>query len=153
MKFGRTSLVGTSKTLIKEIGRHTKKGFQRAIKGKSQVGTTKAFDILRASNLSLDNESRLDKRQWELREHVVDCSSIAVKGCEVVSLIDCVFLAAGKITGIGDALYFSGVTFATIGYGDIVPAGHARCVAVIEGLSGVLLASCFVVSLVRRHVD
>jgi Ion channel len=42
--------------------------------------------------------------------------------------------------GIQDALYFSAVTMATVGYGDIVPVGHAaRWLCVAEIISGVLL--------------
>jgi hypothetical protein len=37
------------------------------------------------------------------------------------------------------ALYFSTVTYATIGYGDVVPPPAWRLVAVTEGLTGVLM--------------
>ncbi|GKS83381.1 hypothetical protein AVMA1855_04535 [Acidovorax sp. SUPP1855] len=52
-----------------------------------------------------------------------------------------------------EALYFSGLTFTTIGYGDITPMGFARFLAVLEGLLGIVLSSAFVVSLVRRHIE
>ena len=43
------------------------------------------------------------------------------------------------IDGIWSGIYFSGVTFLTIGYGDIVPLGAgSRMLAVVEGLSGIL---------------
>jgi Ion channel len=40
------------------------------------------------------------------------------------------------------AAYFSIVTYATIGYGDVVPPPDWRLVAAIEGLTGVLLLGC-----------
>lgn len=52
-----------------------------------------------------------------------------------------------------EALYFSGLTFTTIGYGDITPMGFARFLAVLEGLLGIVLSSALVVSLVRRHIE
>ncbi len=35
-----------------------------------------------------------------------------------------------------ECLYFSGITFATIGYGDFVPAPHMRLLALTEGACG-----------------
>ena len=45
-----------------------------------------------------------------------------------------------NFNGFEDAIYFSVVTMATVGYGDILPVGHlARWLCVAEILSGVLL--------------
>jgi hypothetical protein len=52
-----------------------------------------------------------------------------------------------------EAFYFSGVSFTTIGYGDIVPVGWTRVPAILEGLVGVLLASSFLVTLTRKYLD
>jgi hypothetical protein len=37
------------------------------------------------------------------------------------------------------ALYFSGVTYSTVGYGDVVLAGDWRLLGPIEGLTGILM--------------
>lgn len=52
----------------------------------------------------------------------------------------------------GEALYFSVVTFTTVGYGDFVPIGWARWISMIEVMSGVFLTPLFVVSLTRRYL-
>ena len=50
-----------------------------------------------------------------------------------------------------EAIYFSGVTFFTIGFGDMAPlTGAAGIATVIEGFLGVALMSYFVVALVRK---
>ncbi len=41
--------------------------------------------------------------------------------------------------GLLDIVYFSGVTFTTIGYGDVVPIGPARFMAAMEALTGLVL--------------
>lgn len=48
------------------------------------------------------------------------------------------------------ALYFSGITFTTVGFGDLVPAPHARLIAMSEGAIGFALVSFFVVVLANR---
>ncbi|MFV0384394.1 potassium channel family protein [Paracoccus sp. (in: a-proteobacteria)] len=45
----------------------------------------------------------------------------------------------GVIPGVEQAFYFSAVTYATIGYGDIVPPQSWRLIASMEGLTGILM--------------
>ena len=56
----------------------------------------------------------------------------------------------GEPVGFWEAIYFSGITFATIGYGDFVPAPHMRLVAFTEGALGAFAMSFFVVVLANR---
>ena len=50
------------------------------------------------------------------------------------------------------AVYYSVITFATVGYGDWHPVGWARLFAAVEALSGVTLMSAFTVVLVRKII-
>jgi hypothetical protein len=52
-----------------------------------------------------------------------------------------------------EAVYFSGVTFTTLGFGDIVPVGATRLITVGEGLVGIVITSAFIISFVRKYVD
>lgn len=49
------------------------------------------------------------------------------------------------------SLYFSGVTLLTIGYGDIVPLGIGRLIALIQALIGYILPTAFVLRLVQAR--
>lgn len=50
-----------------------------------------------------------------------------------------------------ESMYFSGITFFTIGFGDVTPVNQlAGMMAVFEGFLGVTLMSYFVVALVRK---
>jgi hypothetical protein len=49
--------------------------------------------------------------------------------------------------------YFSLVTITTTGYGDIVPLGVSRAVAVTESAAGVLILGILMAKLVARHTD
>lgn len=55
------------------------------------------------------------------------------------------------------SFYFSGVTLLTIGYGDIIPVGIGRFIALVEALLGYVLPTAFVLRLVqtsqRHHHD
>ena len=54
---------------------------------------------------------------------------------------------------LSTALYFSSVTYATIGYGDVVPPPQWRLAAAMQGLTGVLMlgwSSAMVFALVSR---
>lgn len=63
------------------------------------------------------------------------------------------FNATNQICSYWDALYFSGLTFTTIGYGDITPMHWMRGIAVLEGLFGIALGGAFLVSLTRRYIE
>jgi hypothetical protein len=48
------------------------------------------------------------------------------------------------------SFYHSGVTFFTIGYGDVFPRGASRILSVMEGFMGVFMMSYFTVAFVRK---
>jgi len=48
------------------------------------------------------------------------------------------------------SFYHSGITFFTIGYGDVFPEGLSRLISVIEGFVGVFMMSYFTVAFVRK---
>jgi hypothetical protein len=57
---------------------------------------------------------------------------------------------------LNTAVYFSTTTYATIGYGDVVPPPEWRLVAVMEGLTGVLMlgwSSAMVFAVVTRLIN
>ncbi len=49
-----------------------------------------------------------------------------------------------------ECLYFSGITFSTVGYGDFLPVEHMRFAALTEGALGVFTIGFFVVVLANR---
>lgn len=58
----------------------------------------------------------------------------------------------GVIGSLIHSFYFSGVTLLTIGYGDIVPIGIGRLIALIEALIGYVLPTAFMLRLVRSQM-
>lgn len=61
-------------------------------------------------------------------------------------------VAAGthEPAGLWECVYFSGVTFATIGYGDFLPTPAVRLLALVEGFLGALTMGFFVAVLANR---
>ncbi len=58
-----------------------------------------------------------------------------------------------NLQGFGNALYFSFVTATSIGYGDILPVGIARVVAVAEAISALLIFGAVVAKFVSHRQD
>ena len=54
------------------------------------------------------------------------------------------------VTEFGNSIYYSAITFFTIGYGDYFAHGFLKLVAACEGFSGVFLMSYFTVAFVRK---
>lgn len=51
-----------------------------------------------------------------------------------------------------EALYFSAVTFSTVGYGDITPFSFSKVIAVFDALCGMVVVPLFMVGLSRRYL-
>lgn len=68
-------------------------------------------------------------------------------------------LKAGNVTiksdleGFATAIYFSFVTALSIGYGDVIPLGPLRILAVTEGIAGLLIFGCVISKLVSRRQE
>lgn len=50
-----------------------------------------------------------------------------------------------------EAIYFSGITFSTIGYGDIILVNNFKLIVILEGVIGVLLTSSFLASILNKY--
>lgn len=57
------------------------------------------------------------------------------------------------LEGFGTAIYFSFVTALSIGYGDVIPTGPLRILAVGEGIAGLLVFGCVISKLVSRRQE
>src|SRR5438128_411961 len=62
-------------------------------------------------------------------------------------------LVQPDLSGLGTALYFSFVTALSIGYGDVIPLGPLRILAVTEGIAGLLIFGCVISKLVSRRQE
>ena len=63
------------------------------------------------------------------------------------------YLLLGAITGVERALYFSTVTFTTLGFGDVVLEGRWRLLAAMEAANGIILfgwTTAVIVAAVQR---
>jgi len=65
------------------------------------------------------------------------------------------FLKEGEIIFRPDflqSIYFSVVTFTTVGYGDFSPIGFNKVIAIIESFSGLFIIPLFIIGLSRKHL-
>lgn len=61
--------------------------------------------------------------------------------------------AAENLGVFYDALYYSVVTFTTLGYGDFTPVGIGKMLAIMESYSGAFCISLFSISTYKRYMD
>ena len=57
------------------------------------------------------------------------------------------------LNGLVTAIYFSFVTALSIGYGDVIPVGPLRILAIVEGAAGLLIFGCLVSKLVSHRQE
>lgn len=67
-----------------------------------------------------------------------------------VNYLTCLESFNGVSEKVWTNLYFSAITFFTVGYGDCSPMGYFKIIAPIEGFIGVFLMSYFTVAFVRK---
>ncbi len=58
-----------------------------------------------------------------------------------------------NIRSLAVALYFSAVTATSVGYGDVVPVGAARLVAIVESIAGLILFGMVISKFVSRRQE
>ena len=58
--------------------------------------------------------------------------------------------ALDNLAAFGLSLYFSVVTYTTLGYGDLSPIGWARPFAALEAYNGIVLNTLFMLTLFRK---
>ncbi|MFW6224960.1 MAG: potassium channel family protein [Bacteroidota bacterium] len=64
--------------------------------------------------------------------------------------ISCIHPESSFIMRVLDTLYYSLITFSTVGYGDCTPTGFLKFIASIEGFIGPFMLSYFTVAFVRK---
>ena len=80
--------------------------------------------------------------------------------CLVIILLSAVLYGFGRIIiggvvsrpGFMDALYFSVITFSTVGFGDVTAVGLSRIVVMVESLSGIFTIPIFIVGFSRKYL-
>ena len=64
------------------------------------------------------------------------------------------YVATGVVDGLETAVYFSTVTFSTLGYGDVTPTAEWRVFAALEAMNGFILIGwsiAYLVAASTRH--
>ncbi len=83
---------------------------------------------------------------------IFSITGITPSGGEAQSWLNGSFFSLKTIDKFGDSVYFSIVTFTTLGYGDYAPSNvFSRVIANFVSVSGLLLSSLFLATLVKRY--
>lgn len=82
---------------------------------------------------------------FSISDYLEKYGHVVAGGAETV-----MFNKLSMLGALGNSMYYSGITFFTIGYGDFFAWGLLKPVAVFEGFSGVFLMSYFTVAFVRK---
>jgi hypothetical protein len=106
--------------------------------------------ILRQSHGSLPNGS------WSVGWLLIRIALwLTLIGCVEIAIWGMFYLKMGLLDHAEAAFYFSGATYSTIGYGDVVLPERWRILAPIQGLIGILMcglsASVFFALIIRIH--
>jgi tetratricopeptide (TPR) repeat protein len=80
--------------------------------------------------------------------------AVIILGCAVAYSISGNVIADGaeRHLSILEGIYFSIITFTTVGFGDFLPGHWTRCLAAAEALSGMILVPLFLIGLTRRYL-
>ena len=102
----------------------------------------------------------LETEHWRTRQYLMAALLVSalVLMMFLASLLEAVlwagaYLAAGAIEGLGQALYFSIVTYTTLGYGDITLDPGWRLLASFEAANGIIMfgwTTAIIVAFVQR---
>ena len=96
--------------------------------------------------LSIVNDEKITPSKFLFRVMLLVVGMQAAFACIYYFAADatnCLLKDGKPISEFADAMYFSGVTLLTVGYGDIVPVGDFRFTAVAEVYGGTLFIFAF----------
>lgn len=82
---------------------------------------------------------------FSISETLEKYGHVVAGGTETIKFTELPLLSA-----FGNSMYYSGITFFTVGYGDYFANGILKPIAVLEGFTGVFLMSYFTVAFVRK---
>ncbi len=69
------------------------------------------------------------------------------------SQVSTAYSLSENLTVLYDALYFSVVTFTTLGYGDFMPVGIGKLIATVEAFSGAFLTALFTITMYKWYME
>jgi len=117
------------------------------------AGTAAGLAVLRRSHAS---SWGLRSKRWAVLLVASFVTLMFLAAVVEVGVWAAFYLGAGAIAGLESALYFSAVTFTTLGYGDITLSPDWRLLASFEAMNGIILfgwTTALVVMLVQRVAE